>query len=407
MVASHVDLFKPSSATVPRTLEIIGKEIVEFLDKHTHWTYLLLRALHNPLMDPALEQKEAETLAIFDGWAKDMAEVGFPQTRLIDDIRYAYTDMIAKAKEVYAMYRSSTADHQTRAHAEIELFGNPVYSPNDKGLCGSLAWQLGTFIDKVRLIENKHDPVTGLPRRELLYSITNELQDNGKSDRLQHYAVLMIDADKFKSVNDTYGHHVGDVVLKLIGFGIARAMRQENLTPSGKEGRVSTDIAKNPKGLFRWGGEEFVGLIYAESSEELAIVAERIRSSVEHLFKEGMPLILREAFHGDTSALQEAVRSGFGDKPPKPGENPAYDAIMGGDTPAIAKLKFPMTVSVGGVLVKDCNDIHHSLKVADKRAYDVKNGPNNGRNGTCVADGVVNIHPRDIMETQNRYDITR
>lgn len=101
-----------------------------------------------------------------------------------------------------------------------------------------------------------YDSLTGIMnRRGLLERIKNKTLDFD-------YSVAIIDIDKFKSINDTHGHDVGDIVLK-------------ELTSV-----VSTNIRK--KDIFaRWGGEEFILII---DTEDLAIaekIADKIRLDIE------------------------------------------------------------------------------------------------------------------------------
>lgn len=81
------------------------------------------------------------------------------------------------------------------------------------------------------------------------------------------FSVIMIDLDHFKSVNDTYGHHTGDEVLKAFSKMVAEAKRE-------------TDY------IFRYGGEEFVLLISGDK-EEAYLFAERLHKTFnEMVFKE-------------------------------------------------------------------------------------------------------------------------
>ena len=86
------------------------------------------------------------------------------------------------------------------------------------------------------------DALTALPNRRLITSQLEQLV----SDSLRHHehgAVLLIDLDGFKSVNDTYGHDAGDAVLIEVAGRLRAALRTED------------DIG-------RLGGDEFVALIY-------------------------------------------------------------------------------------------------------------------------------------------------
>jgi len=77
------------------------------------------------------------------------------------------------------------------------------------------------------------------------------------------YAVALIDIDHFKKINDTYGHHAGDLVLKKLAQLISGTARQ-------------TDS------FCRWGGEEFVLFLPGTSLANALVFAERIRSMVEN-----------------------------------------------------------------------------------------------------------------------------
>jgi len=76
--------------------------------------------------------------------------------------------------------------------------------------------------------------------------------------------VLMLDLDHFKRINDTYGHLVGDRVLRAVADAIGDAIRTEDTAG-------------------RWGGEEFAVLVPGVDCVELARIAERIRRRVPRL----------------------------------------------------------------------------------------------------------------------------
>lgn len=101
------------------------------------------------------------------------------------------------------------------------------------------------------------DPLTGLYNRRY---VNEQLQDQIINDQKQA-ALLMCDVDDFKHINDYYGHEVGDVVL----IGIA------NLIESAD---------KNIHAI-RWGGEEFLIILFDKSKEEIFQTSERIRKSIE------------------------------------------------------------------------------------------------------------------------------
>lgn len=106
----------------------------------------------------------------------------------------------------------------------------------------------------------KHDALTGLAnRREAHAQLDTEYERYLRNKR--PFSVLLMDIDLFKSINDNYGHHVGDEAIVMV----ARTLE-------GQSRRVDT--------LSRWGGEEFLLLLPETDAEESAQTAERIRFKI-------------------------------------------------------------------------------------------------------------------------------
>ncbi|SCC91324.1 Diguanylate cyclase [Thiomonas sp. X19] len=104
----------------------------------------------------------------------------------------------------------------------------------------------------------EQDMLTGLPNRRGFVAGANDLLDRSDSA----LALLMIDLDHFKRINDSHGHRVGDEVLEQFGALLNAHMRQGD--------RVA-----------RFGGEEFVVLLAVASGRAAVDAAERMRSYVE------------------------------------------------------------------------------------------------------------------------------
>ena len=104
------------------------------------------------------------------------------------------------------------------------------------------------------------DPLTLLGNRSALDStLRRELQ---MAERHHHeLSLLMIDVDFFKKINDEYGHHRGDLVLREVAKGIQSACRGSDIT-------------------FRYGGEEFVVVLGKTDAKGAKIIAERIRQQI-------------------------------------------------------------------------------------------------------------------------------
>lgn len=108
------------------------------------------------------------------------------------------------------------------------------------------------------------DGLTGLINHRTLHEIlrTEKIRANRQKYNI---GVLMMDIDHFKSVNDTYGHPIGDVVIKSIA------------------GAISGEIRKEIDVVARYGGEEFVVGLIDTTPEGMLETAERIRKSVMKL----------------------------------------------------------------------------------------------------------------------------
>lgn len=120
------------------------------------------------------------------------------------------------------------------------------------------------------------DPLTGLyNRRFLLKVLHDELQRSiGPTVRL---AVIVVDLDDFKKVNDTYGHEAGDVALRKVGNVLRLAVRNCDLLGAGRD---LGHIGKSEQYALRMGGEEFCVILLNSGLDGAKLVGERIRHNV-------------------------------------------------------------------------------------------------------------------------------
>lgn len=98
-----------------------------------------------------------------------------------------------------------------------------------------------------------HDPLTGLPNRALLVERLERAIERGRRRKNYNYALLMLDLDRFKQINDTMGHSFGNEVLGLTARRIAKCLRGMDT-------------------VARLGGDDFVVLLEELSSPKEAIV---------------------------------------------------------------------------------------------------------------------------------------
>jgi diguanylate cyclase (GGDEF)-like protein len=111
------------------------------------------------------------------------------------------------------------------------------------------------------------DQLTGVLNR---HGLSEYIQKRFPDEQLKAVALVIIDVDFFKKINDNYGHDGGDKVLARVADTI-----RENI-------RTSDTVA-------RWGGEEFVVILPDTRLEEAHVVAEKLRSLVANTSFEFMP----------------------------------------------------------------------------------------------------------------------
>jgi diguanylate cyclase len=119
------------------------------------------------------------------------------------------------------------------------------------------------------------DALTGLPNREQSRSRLNSALTSARSQQ-RMLAVLYLDLDNFKRVNDTLGHAVGDELLCLVGARLRHSLRVEELSLSDVE------IPPRSNHIGRLGGDEFIVILpNIRSADEASAVASRVISELQ------------------------------------------------------------------------------------------------------------------------------
>ena len=112
------------------------------------------------------------------------------------------------------------------------------------------------------------DPLTGLENRRIIEYLSRKLKKLNTRDMY----VLFIDVDNFKQINDSYGHIVGDKVLKSLAEKVLSSVRTYD-------------------NVIRYGGEEIVVILYRVSKQEVLQIADRIREKIRSMKFEDFPEI--------------------------------------------------------------------------------------------------------------------
>ena len=128
------------------------------------------------------------------------------------------------------------------------------------------------------------DGMTGLYNRRFLEQFIDKLMKQALRDDIP-YSILMLDIDYFKMVNDTYGHDVGDIVIKGLSEIISKNIRDSDLA-------------------IRYGGEEFVILLHNSTLEGSLEVANKIHNEFN-----------KQKFHVGQEILQKTISIGISQFP--------------------------------------------------------------------------------------------
>lgn len=109
-----------------------------------------------------------------------------------------------------------------------------------------------------------HDPLTGLPNRFFLNNHLDNAVDRIERSKTK-LAVLFIDLDLFKPINDTLGHAVGDALLQKVAKRIINTLRDSDI-------------------VSRWGGDEFIVILEGESVNNASLVASNLLTALNKPF---------------------------------------------------------------------------------------------------------------------------
>ena len=104
-----------------------------------------------------------------------------------------------------------------------------------------------------------HDSLTGLPNRSFLEDKLTKLIDANIDKKVDSFAICFLDLDKFKNINDVYGHHAGDMLLKHVGVILSSVIRENDT-------------------IARIGGDEFIILFEnLENKDYLPLTLKRLK----------------------------------------------------------------------------------------------------------------------------------
>lgn len=148
----------------------------------------------------------------------------------------------------------------------VQHYDNNIYSYRDLTKIKLLSNYVAVALENSKLYKeakyfSKYDQLTGVYNRREIYSIGSEISQKYKHTNFP-ISILMIDIDKFKHINDSYGHYIGDKVLEHTGNILKNEV--ENIGYAG-----------------RYGGEEFMAILPEINKDKAFELAEKIRIFLE------------------------------------------------------------------------------------------------------------------------------
>ena len=232
---------------------------------------------HVALLDPQGVVQEINQMPLDRGHDRREDVIG----RYLYDTRWWSHDPQVRRQLRDAVARASRGE---TVRYDVEVFMEGELTPIDFQISpmsdarGNIEALLATGLDitKRRRAEEhirymaQHDNLTGLPNRGVFSFLLERLIAASKREH-QRFALIFIDLDRFKPINDTHGHAVGDRVLQEVALRISRVLRESDT-------------------VARIGGDEFVAILANIVHEgNVLMVAEKIRCavnqplSIEHL----------------------------------------------------------------------------------------------------------------------------
>ncbi len=196
-------------------------------------------------------------------------------SEISDDIDYCGyeftcddTDLVIRHGDTIGYSANYRLKIQNRLLGELTLFKRSNF--NNLELCEledlmcSLLYPIkNAMMYQIALKSAYRDPLTGLNNRTAMEKFLPREIDLAKRHR-QSMALLVMDLDGFKLINDSCGHDVGDQVLREVG-------------------QVISNVVRNTDLVYRYGGDEFVGGLAQTDIQGAVDVSERIRRSVDAL----------------------------------------------------------------------------------------------------------------------------
>jgi diguanylate cyclase (GGDEF)-like protein len=253
---------------IPSIAQLINRELAGLIDYHSCRLFVL-DPVENVLVPVSLADFDPQGMRVnlgqgITGW---IAQYGRPEVipNMLNDSRSFYIPGTI-VREESMIGAPLMYEGKVQGVITLSKLGTNQFDENSLRLLQIIAAQAAIAFDRAQLYDELRaaavtDELTQLYNRRYLLERFNE--EKARSARNHHTLMaLMLDIDKFKRVNDTYGHDAGDFVLRDLAALVRKVVRAEDV-------------------VARYGGEEFCILLPEIPVPEAEQVAERLRLLVE------------------------------------------------------------------------------------------------------------------------------
>lgn len=211
---------------------------------------------HHPSHEDDLEERVAAALA-------DPQYADHPLRQVVEDLMERMSSNVTKLERITQISDRYQSGVQERFRSLSNRYDRQI-NRLEKAIRISDRYQ-SMLNDLNRALQeaSTHDQLTGLPNRKLMSDGCRRQDQRVKRDGIT-YSMLAIDADRFKLINDTYGHEVGDRVLVALANSFKSCIRDGDYCA-------------------RWGGEEFLALLVGADLQIATVVAKRLLQAVRSI----------------------------------------------------------------------------------------------------------------------------
>lgn len=278
MVEKKTDQVKHSQKALVEEKQKLTQVQVDLKDKseqaHKNQTYFRELFMNSPYgivligRDKKVLNSNRSFCDLFGYAHSDLIYNEFPASMLDDRSRETIKDLVQEALEGRTGKTETGCRHKNGFDIQVSALAYPV---KIDGVVQAV-FVFYEDITQQKLFEKKlhhqafHDALTGIANRRYFTEQLNTLLEMQKKRPRFRFAVLLIDLDRFKNVNDSLGHLAGDQLLKMVAVKIRQCLRNNDL-------------------LARLGGDEFAILLSDVDSDGLiSAIAERITKAAASPF---------------------------------------------------------------------------------------------------------------------------